>query len=60
LDIGKNADHKNREHLGEFLIRRYPNKAKQIYKELDDRGSLRIVLTDSLQKLNNFKETVIW
>ena len=60
LEIGKQADERNRELLGEFLLRRNPKRAKQIYKAIKDSSSLLHMLSDSVEKLNKFKENILW
>ncbi len=60
LDIGKSANEKNREILGEFLMNRYPQYARQTYEELKDKSSLFIILNNSLKKLGKFKEAIRW
>lgn len=60
LDILKNADLKNKNIFSQVLMKRYPHKAKQTYKALQDTSSLTVALNQSAKKLQKYKETIQW
>lgn len=53
-------DERNKEILGEFLIGRYPEKAKMVHEKLHDFASLSVALKQSVIRLQNIKESVKW
>jgi len=60
LDVLKNASTESRNIFGNFLMKRYPEKAKQAYKALQDESSLKVSLKQSKQRLQKFKGIIKW
>ncbi|WMJ22923.1 RecQ family ATP-dependent DNA helicase [Paludicola sp. MB14-C6] len=58
LTIGSIASDKNKDVLGEFLSNRYPDKAIQVYTSLNDNGSLLVELNNTLDRIQNLKESL--